>query len=76
VRSLAYQNGSPHFSTGRALPTSDMMSNGKIVKDASAALAFLAACCSIEPDLDQIMLPAAISMSVAITMMVFLPVFA
>jgi hypothetical protein len=75
VRSLAYQNGSPHFSTGRALPTSDMMSNGKIVKDASAAMAFLAACCSIE-DLDQIMLPAAISMSVAITMMVFLPVFA
>jgi hypothetical protein len=76
VRSLAYQNGSPHFSTGRTLPPCDMMSKGENVKDASAALAFLAACCSIEPDLDQIMLPAAINMSVAITMMVFLPVFA
>jgi hypothetical protein len=53
-----------------------MMSSGEIAADASAGFAFWTACCSVEPDLDQMKLPATINMRAARRMTVFVTVFA
>jgi hypothetical protein len=53
-----------------------MMSNGDIAADASAGFVFWTACCSVEPDLDQMKLPTTINMRAARRITAFVTVFA